>query len=218
MKYSILALLLIILLLSCSKKDSTPIGSQEDPRSSGNYNFNNVIGTYWVYDWVVIDSNQVETPLSITDTITIIGDTIINGLTYSIYNGDYFGGATTRFLRDSSGYIVTSTGQIIASFEHQAQKQTNSGTLMNQYGYYTLLPLLKTIKTVPAGAYDCSLLVTHWYMLDSTAFNVCGDPEYTETIYTDPFVGEVASQRGYMSQIVNQCTYNERRLVEYYVP
>lgn len=76
-----------------------------------------------MYNTYRVDSNGVETLISVSDTLRIVGDTTMNGNTYTIkqiisYNGIVL---SNEFIRDSSGYIVTAHGDIKYSyidFEH----------------------------------------------------------------------------------------------------
>jgi len=147
----------------CQKESISTINSSA---SSDGY-YPKTIGSYWIYQHFRTDSNNVETQLTTLDTIKIIGDTLINGHTYSIMYGRglpyitytpgiiYGGYGVLGYIRDSLHYQVDTYGRIVFSSQdfntvlHQA-----SYTMDNKTN--TLTQEMEDVRdslTVPSGVY-----------------------------------------------------------------
>lgn len=110
-------------LASCKKDDVddevTPSSESctSDPTSSvvPSTNYHPLsIGSYWIYEWVQIDTLGNETPMNQIDTVTVIGDTVINGNTYAELYGTWLSPQPRYwYKRDSAGYLITNFGGAI---------------------------------------------------------------------------------------------------------
>ena len=102
---------LFIILFSCKNDDDTIGTGGETPVL--NY-IPLSIGSYWVYGWEKIDTLGNISPLTQRDSVYVSGDTIINGNTYFVVEGDFFGSPVNKeYQRDSSGYLVNEKGNIL---------------------------------------------------------------------------------------------------------
>jgi len=219
MKIQTLFLILIMgILMSCSKDDdeeivdSTPTTPEPQEISympAGE-------GSYWVYDTYKIDPSGDQTIQSQNDTVFALGDTIISGHTYDIYYGKpnpiNLPGYT--YLRDSSGYILSSTGSIILSNTNftdvlQIRRVPDQNPL---FSYVSKMEPHYSLYDVPAGLF-LNLLnrrVT-FYHLDG------GDSTLVGAVnnYFAPNVGPITRTIFYTGQFLTNQIYYEDRLVAY---
>lgn len=103
---------LSVLAISCKKNHEEQI-----PVAKADY-FQLKVGNYWIYQGYNIDTNGVATPSVEYDSAHIEKDTVIRGFTYYKLLENIFVMFPEQFasyLRDSSGYLVNSYGQILAS-------------------------------------------------------------------------------------------------------
>lgn len=120
------------------------------------------IGNYWVYEHYRVDMFGHSTKLPLTDSIVIVGDTLINGKTFYIFEGtDYFrkgkNWSVLGIFRDSSNCIINHEGEIKLSLTnfadtlHQAVLEYDS----QEYAeiIYKMLPENSNIA-VPAGKFN----------------------------------------------------------------
>ena len=102
-------LFMSVLIASCSKcDDEMPATQQSDP----NY-FPLSQGSYWVYDWVKIDTLGNESSFNRRDSIYVAGDTLINNQNYKVLKGESFNPTLPLFYRDSSGFLVNEKGALL---------------------------------------------------------------------------------------------------------
>ena len=71
------------------------------------------IGNYWVYEGYKIDTNGIEEPLNNHDSLVIKRDTIINGHSYFVLEGNKISSIwkIKGIFRDSAEYAVNSDGK-----------------------------------------------------------------------------------------------------------
>jgi hypothetical protein len=142
-----------LLLLSCEKENTSPISIHAYfPLETGNY---------WIYGHYRIDSQGNEILLDRTDSVVVSGDTMINGLTYHILEGNNYphqGGAWMRqaILRDSMNYLVDEEGRIRLStvnFDDILEQRTQ---MNGQDSLYTLSYQMvrePELSMTPAGTF-----------------------------------------------------------------
>jgi len=106
---------LSVLALSCKKKSEEPIPTPV-PVVKANY-FQLKVGNYWIYQGFHVDTNGIATPTGDFDSAYIEKDTVMRGFTYyKLIERQYLiMPQWGTFLRDSSGYLVTAGGYVIAS-------------------------------------------------------------------------------------------------------
>ncbi len=115
------------------------------------------VGNYWIYQNYDIDSNGVATPTNDWDSAYISKDTVINGQTYFKMIRKpvvFMSGQFPVYLRDSSGYLVDSDGQIHMSatnFTDTLYTDTTTTPIL-YYGYLRMFAK-DSLITVPAGTF-----------------------------------------------------------------
>jgi len=115
------------------------------------------VGNYWIYQNFTADSNGIPAPGKLFDSAHIEKDTIIRGNKYYKYWENpllTWGSQIARFLRDSSGYLVNSSGFILCSdnnFTDTLYVDTNNLWLFTGYMKMTGKD---SIVTVPAGSFQ----------------------------------------------------------------
>jgi len=173
-----------------------------------------------VYNTYEIDSAGNEEVISLNDTVKVIGDSIIDGITYAkILKKEYgFSPRLEVFLRrDSPGYIVNEKGNILFS-----QNDFND-TLFSQ------------IIGTPEKPY-----MHWWYMMEEYSENVIlpvgqfnsvlnrkqtliylqepNQPiKYLNNFYA-PNIGPLTNQYAYTSSLLKEKKYYEERLIDYQIP
>ena len=119
--------LLVILVFSCSKKDDEEI-APHDPF------FNLKIGNTWVYKEYQSGADGVLNFTNKIDSVSVPGDTIIAGNTYSKILHEETGHYFTQYLwrEDSSGHLVNEHGVVLHSGTdktYYSNQFTGSGTI-----------------------------------------------------------------------------------------
>ncbi|HLG04378.1 MAG TPA: hypothetical protein VI731_12340 [Bacteroidia bacterium] len=204
-----------LLLLAACKKDAAPSPSNQinPPPSITNY-APLTTGSYWIYDWYLVDSSGNSTFLNLTDSISITGDTIIGLDTFAIAHGGWYGGApVSSYFRDSIGYLISPDGRISFSATNYIDTlYTWNSSNGNESGYLKMDNIGDTV-TVPAGTFstlNAKYIVVNnagtWPCLgiydvhdNQYAYNV-GKVRATFQITTDP-----------------SCKVYEQRLRSYYI-
>lgn len=197
---------------SC-KKDSAEPGQ---PAAGNSFSIPATTGSYWVYQWESIDSSGVSTPMAITDSVRVVGDTLINGLTYVAYDETFMGNPVPRrYLRDSSGYIVNQNGLIAWSY-------LNNGAAVSEHADGEFLIRFSVAAnanvTVPAGAYTNAAVMTKKVsMVNGSAVNACGDQEVDFFMYFVSGIGMVRRETAYYGAMQAECRYMAMNLSSYYI-
>nr|MBC8147027.1 hypothetical protein [Bacteroidota bacterium] len=147
-KLIILGVLSIILISACKKSDEIII---KDPEPVPTKNYNPMsIGSYWIYQHYEIDTLGNETQLSVTDSVRITGDTLINSLNYRIYKGTKPNQWNVLYmLRDSGDYVVASDGLIYLSKSNFVDTLNKGIIGLMSFSYKMEQPVAAI--TVPAG-------------------------------------------------------------------
>lgn len=217
MKRVMFAFGISILFLTACKKEVPEVIIQEQIQPPI-YEFPNKAGSYWVYEWYIADSNNVETSLNIVDSVFIIGDTLINGNMFSSYKQQYFGGNyTTYFQRDSSGYIVDQYGNV--SFTYVDFNTHFSSGSDGSWDYYTHVLEDEVTATLPIGSFQALVREHYIYSPTGTAINNCGDIDYSYKTYMVSGIGQVYHEAPtYFGDFISSCKKRVRRLVDYYIP
>ncbi|MBP7514152.1 MAG: hypothetical protein KA791_06370 [Flavobacteriales bacterium] len=105
----------VVLLVACSEDDDGQVTPQiQDEGSDPTAYAPLTTGSYWIYQRTEIDTSGNETPLGITDSCYVAGDTVIGANTYAVYVRPYAPGwqPLRQYLRDSTGYLVDQNGRI----------------------------------------------------------------------------------------------------------
>lgn len=205
---------LVVAMFACNKNnDSNP----EIETGESNY-FPLTTGSYWVYNTYEIDSLSNEELKSENDTITIVGDTTINGHTFKVFYGrKYYSSTPEKFYyRNSSDFIIDDKGVLVFS-------QSNfTDTLYSEYipdnngasiHFYSKMNYYNSKLTMQVGVFD--RLLNRNVFVDYLTF----DPIRTEKldILYAPNVGNVLHQYAYTHQLLTMKCYFEKRLVSYHI-
>lgn len=186
---------LILLLFASCKKDSIIVTSNSLSPTSSSYAFPLSIGSYWIYEVIAVDSSEnIISATGSFDSLYVSGDTIINLKTYYIIKAAKttfpFSGVNsivtstlTNIARDSSGYIVDTSGKFIEhdNFGNVLYTLTQSPPdSLYRIGY---MANEDSIVTVPAGTFT-----TINYQEKITVFDASymhGIPKYCNQIMVD---------------------------------
>lgn len=218
MKFITLSSLICLIMFSCSKdKENTPQPITPSNNPPQNVSLVTSVGSYWVYNWYKVDSTNTETFLNKKDSIYVHGDTLVNGKVYIVYKGGYFGPAVQTFLyADSSGYIIDK-GYKKFTYIDFGQNYNFYCEVGNLFCSYETSYNSTTKKSVPAGNFDVIETQKAYYMPDSSWFSVCDSVKFTHNFYDKNNGFEISSQIGFLNMLKNECSYYERRLVNYHI-
>lgn len=218
-KMKLLIVLVIVATIASCRKDDEITPQNEAIELHPVFHLENNTGSYWLYEWFEIDSLGNETSLQTIDSVYVVGDSVISGNVYTHYSGTYQGNQTDRIIRDSSGYIVTSLGNIQYSrvnFTDTLHYTEDIGGNMKSYWF---TKKLNNDVVTPSGSYQVYDMQGHFYSLDGTPFTSCDSLWIQHKMYHDLSGVEIISQTAFVSQLQNNCTYLERRLIfSYYAP
>ncbi len=204
----VLFLLFIVSIISSCRKDvAIPEGNDFEGTATPVVPFVPLtVGSFWVYDYYLLDTNGIETYMN-SDTMRIIKDSIINGHAYSVFKGSYERKCTNciSLRRDSLGYLVNENGFIYFSatnFSDTLENFSDSTQL-----FYFKMTHKDSLISVPAGVfpvYDYERIL-HYY-LDLRP------PQRCHYFYSYG-VGIVKTQWKYYAPP----NYNAAKLVNYYI-
>ncbi|MCF8296973.1 MAG: hypothetical protein K9J13_05440 [Saprospiraceae bacterium] len=199
---------ILIILISACKKDDEIIVTDPDPVITKNYNPMS-IGSYWIYDHYEIDTLGNETLLTISDSIRITGDTLINGQSYKVYMGTKTSQWSVQYmLRDSADYVVGSDGIIYLSKSNFTDTLGKGIVSFMTYSY----KMEQTVAaiTVPAGSFNVVNYQGTYYANNPPP--TVTYPRFQNNYYADG-IGRIADSYFYYSNP----KYYERRLVRYHI-
>lgn len=217
MKTTLLTTIAALTLLTACKKDEPEVAICPGAITPEVNYLISEPGSYWIYQWYQIDSLGNETTYNAIDTVTVIGDSVYNGNTYTAYESSYLGmQPSIKLLRDSSGYIVNQYGHISFSYTDLTNNITSGNNGM--YDYYSMMSINNAGITLPVGTFNSSIVhEVHYTDPGGNPVNACGDMEEIHEHHFVEGIGEVMSQTAFFTQL-QQCSYLERRLIEYQIP
>ena len=147
-----------------------------------------------------IDSLGNENYLAEQDCLYVVGDTMINGKTFTHYTGDNytFSQPLNWFWRDSSHYLIDQTGRL--QFSTHSEIDT-LGTFEGPfYNVNYLTDGIEHAITVPAGTFNSYVHESHYHNLNGTPYTAC-DSIFVKTRSFSNGVGIITEQSGYIFQI-----------------
>ncbi|MGL5889500.1 MAG: hypothetical protein ACRC3B_06425, partial [Bacteroidia bacterium] len=106
------AVSLCLLAMACKKEEEQIIPQPQNPpvtQSTAYFPLDS--GSYWVYEHVKVDTNGNETFMQ-TDSVRVMGDSVIGGNTYKIFKNWGFSFFSALY-RDSANCIVNEKGDIV---------------------------------------------------------------------------------------------------------
>lgn len=114
MKRSIAIVVIAALAFSACKKSDTdvsPVPPEPEAESVLDY-MPLTIGNYWIYETFKCDSGEINCESMSIDTTFVTKDTLINGKTYYVLEGNFVIWGSPQFLRDSGEYLVDNIGKV----------------------------------------------------------------------------------------------------------
>ena len=219
MKKMILMLVVATVAMACQKNESAP----ETPQIPETNYYPLTTGSYWAYQWYSVSGDTSESELNSRDSIIIIGDTIINQNTYKVFENTIIisngmDNVSQYYVRDSSGYMVGTNGNIFFSSTNftdtlnQGNKyiDDNDTTSTFLFSYSYKMVNVDEPVTVPAGTFN---VLNYQGTIFSNENLPVDNPRYTNTYYADG-VGKVMSTNFYYSSNDIELQW---RLTDYYV-
>lgn len=214
--------LLIMILWSCKKEKPEPEQNTNNPTSA--YVLPSTIGSYWVFEKRNVDSLGNETFMGI-DTLSIYGDTVINGNTYISFNATSYTGTFYHppFLRDSLGYLVDNYGTIQYSYTNLGDTINSwsspfpgpNGAIQLEVDDY-MSPSITSVST-PSGQFNSYHKKSVWRDSAGGPINECGDIEFIANNYYSSNVGMIRFENWYFGSMVSECKYFYYQLIDYHI-
>jgi len=189
-KTSALLCILTLLIFSCKKEEIEPevIPQEEIPIETDTISNNYhplTIGSYWVYEFDNHLPNGTIMDNNIIDTIKVLGDTVLNGESYFVFEKSIpFN--STYFRRLDLGNVVSHNGSLICpadinySGTHNGHYGISAGDTV--YQYWEEFTGALNIQSEFGASYDCPQM---------TAYHV----------YTPAFGGMTTADTNYFSAI-----------------
>jgi hypothetical protein len=140
---SVIILFCVVLISSCKKDNDNPTPEPTIPALESPLL---VVGNYWVYETIEIDFQGNVSSTSLTDSVFIEKDTLINGVkwfkqvsTGFSFNGDY---TDSYFQRDSAGILVNNFG------DKPLEKYKTPGVIGSSIYFYGADTMYTTVSTL----------------------------------------------------------------------
>lgn len=201
----------ILLFGSCRKDKTQEIGEDQTP----SVELVTTPGSWWKYQWYTIDSVGNATLKPEKDCLYVAGDTLIANQLYTHYKGDYYVYEDFNwYWRDSMGFLVNQNGMILLSPEQMLDSV--GYTPGNQYDIYTISNGIASNYQVPEGSFEVIESQLHYHNTDQSPFTNCEDVWINSTRFSRGN-GVISFQTGLISQVQNQCSFDESRLTDYYI-
>lgn len=102
-----------ITISSCKKEKASDNETNEEPAITTNEYFPVSVGSYWVYEFKVHQATGEINPNSSFDTLKVIGDTLINGESFFVFNTNKPTQNTNYFRRVHQGEVVSETDNLV---------------------------------------------------------------------------------------------------------
>ena len=185
------------------------------------------VGNYWIYQHFIVDSLGNETPYNVYDSVYIVKDSLINNNRYYEFDNSISFSTFKGLYRDSLGYLVKSTGEILFS-------ATNfTDTIHYDYFYNReyrpnrpdrlLFCVLKTkmnpekqVVSTPLSEYNTLMVngfVTYYYY--DNFGNIIETINTNENVYYAPNIGLIKDTYHYYTELKRNKSKVERRLIRY---
>ena len=165
-------------------------------------------GSYWIYQWYRIDTLGLETP-TFQDSIYVVGDTVINNNTFTLYAGTEFNQSAYEIYRDSLGFIVNSKGVKLWNKNAIGPFSSNSNDVATSEA--SMINNNSTI-TVPAGTFASLEKSSTFCLINGNPVTPCAQC-FTGTSNYVEGVGEIIRQVTFVGS--QDCSQLERRLIRY---
>ena len=194
--------ILFLILPSCKDDDCPP-----DLDSPSNTNLVTTAGSYWVYQWYDIDTSGTKTIRDDRDSVFVAGDTTIRNFEYTIYSGTELGSQQTRFLRDSSGFIIDSRGNQIWNTNSTGEFTSSKNFDVNTTASITNLSHSIDVLGETHNAIE---RITQACRVDGEPITACDTCQTTQAYYVKS-IGEVLNSTAF----IGSCNKLEKRLIKY---
>jgi hypothetical protein len=206
------AVSLCLLAAACKKDQDTVTPSTQNPsvpQSTAWFPLDS--GSYWVFEHVRVDTNGNETFLQ-TDSVRVMGDTVIGGNTYKIFKNwgfNFFSG----LYRDSANCIVDNVGEIVFAANMPGQPISYRRDSDNVQGL-----ILESTDSMQAAMRSVNITAGNFNTFERSTFTTFyipvngGNPRRMLSNFAEG-IGFVRNQYAYASQ----ASYVERRLLRYHI-
>ena len=211
---SLLTVCLLLTLFACSKEED-----ENSPAQKLERHFPLTVGNTWIYENFRVDTLGNEKRLKFIDTVTISDEIILNGKTHFVFTGNHYpyhpSKGVLRVVKDSSGYIVDTSGRIIFS---SIDFSDSLRLFIDSIGYggnlhtdvYRMMKAPSPVS-VPAGVFN-DVLIYHGLHYTERPYPGVPNPKSFDSFYARG-VGLVKNTEIMGSQSENY----ERRLIAYFI-
>ncbi|MBD78765.1 MAG: hypothetical protein CL840_07585 [Crocinitomicaceae bacterium] len=219
--YKVLALSsLIVLSFSCKKDEEITENPNCEPELKVQDYMPMAVGNYWVYQQYRIDSNRVEEKMGQVDSMKITRIEKIRGNEYFVFEGTNspygnFDGSIIHMLRDSNGYLVNQSGDILMSVKNFTDTLDKGSDNNDIYSYYHKMRGESQVNI--AGAVETVIN----YQVDRIFNKPFSDELGTEAVVSNNYYakgrGKVMDDYYYMADYITNKRIIERRLIRYHI-
>lgn len=208
------AVLALTALPGCRKDQYNPANPTVTPQANPPaYNFPLTIGSYWIYEHVLLDPAMNVISTGAIDSVFICADTLIHGDTFYVFGRQTSGSPTyfvpgfiydSYYLRDSAGYLVHPSGYFV---EHDNFQDTLHIYSIPAMAAYSFMRHPDSLITVPAGTFPTIDYRTDYYFANPQYMNRQGHKFYADDI-------GIVSWITFYAQSGN---FFQRRLLRYHI-
>ena len=222
MKKFIVLGIVVLAFFSCKKEDAALEPVCETEVTVNDY-MPMKVGNFWVYEHVKIDSNGNESKLGLIDSIRITKKETLRGNEYYVFEGtrqpiiNHKG--VVHKLRDSSGYLVNSGGNVLMSVVNftdtifKYRDPSDSNWVTKSYG---IMETERTVVIEGIGPVRVINAVGHFYH-NPKRFPQAKELEVKFNNYYSKGVGLILDTYFWSHEFFNSGSIIERRLVKYHI-
>ena len=182
-------LILSLITFSACKKDEAPDAEANEPSpvpaNTTNDYYPITVGSYWVYEFDFHTPGGTINDNNVIDTLKVIGDTLIDGEIYFVFNTNRPTQNTNYFRRVNQGEIVSETGILICPPDNSYTGVYNShydisgtDTTRHTWEEFSGYELVNTTFGPAYGSIQKTIHHKTWPPL--------GDNTFADTIYYSP--------------------------------
>lgn len=177
------------------------------------YGFPLSIGSYWIYEHTLLDSNFNVVATGAIDSVFIADDTLINNNTFYVFSQQTSGSPTytipgfiydSYYLRDSAGYLVHPSGYFLDHDNFQDTLHTYSIPALTTYSF---MRHPDSMITVPAGTFPTIDYRTDYYFTN---------PQYQDR-QGHKFRADDIGVVSWITFYAQSGNYMQRRLLRYHI-
>ncbi len=185
-KYLLFAIL-VTGIYSCKKEDVETLNVVTPTEQISNNYFPMTIGSYWVYEFDMHLANGTIVDNNIIDTIMVIGDTLISGESYFVFETNKPSSNIIYYRRiNEIGEVVSQNNQLICPPDNSYSNIYNShygfSGLDTTYHYWEEFSGLTEVNNVLVDSYECIQMTAYHQAWPSFGSALIADTNFFSSV------------------------------------